>query len=96
MKVIESGKLVPKKRGITLRMLLSHTGSCSRTSLGIWERWLICALAGFGYSFFNERLNDFYGATGLDEISGNSYDYLSQPLVNQPGERWEYGINIDW
>ena len=23
-------------------------------------------------------------------------DYLSQPLVNQPGDRWEYGINIDW
>ena len=23
-------------------------------------------------------------------------EYLTQPLVNQPGERWEYGINIDW
>lgn len=23
-------------------------------------------------------------------------DYLTQPLVNQPGERWEYGINVDW
>lgn len=23
-------------------------------------------------------------------------DYLLQPLVNQPGDRWEYGINIDW
>lgn len=23
------------------------------------------------------------------------YDML-QPLVNQPGERWEYGINVDW
>ena len=52
--------------------------------------------AGFGYSFFDSRLNDFYGQTGLDEFSGNPYDYLSQPLVNQPGEQWEYGINIDW
>jgi CubicO group peptidase (beta-lactamase class C family) len=32
----------------------------------------------------------------LDEFSGLPYDYLSQPLVNQPGEQWEYGINIDW
>lgn len=33
---------------------------------------------------------------GLDEFSGSYHDYLSQPLVNQPGEVWEYGINIDW
>jgi CubicO group peptidase (beta-lactamase class C family) len=23
-------------------------------------------------------------------------DIYAQPLVNQPGSRWEYGINIDW
>lgn len=28
----EDGKLVEKKRGITLRMLLSHTGTPERTS----------------------------------------------------------------
>ncbi|KIW88638.1 uncharacterized protein Z519_10684 [Cladophialophora bantiana CBS 173.52] len=77
VKVIQGKKLVPKKRGITLRMLLSHT-------------------AGFGYSFFDKRLNDFYGAVGLNEFSGLKHDYLSQPLVNQPGEAWEYGINVDW
>jgi CubicO group peptidase (beta-lactamase class C family) len=32
----------------------------------------------------------------LDEFSGLPSEYLSQPLVNQPGEQWEYGINIDW
>jgi len=52
--------------------------------------------AGFGYSFFDQRLVDWAGAQGLDEFSGSFHDYLSQPLVNQPGERWEYGINIDW
>jgi hypothetical protein len=26
VQVLEGGKLVPKKKGITLRMLLSHTG----------------------------------------------------------------------
>jgi len=57
--------------------------------------WLIVA-AGFGYSFFDDRINQWGGALGVDELSGSYYDYLSQPLVNQPGEVWEYGINIDW
>jgi len=77
VQVIDGKKLVPKKRGITLRMLLSHT-------------------AGFGYSFFDKRLNDYYQPFGLDEFSGYYHDTVSQPLVNQPGEVWEYGISIDW
>lgn len=52
--------------------------------------------AGFGYAFFDDRLNEWAGPLGLDEFSGSYHDYLSQPLVNQPGEAWEYGINIDW
>ncbi|KAI9814041.1 MAG: hypothetical protein M1827_003505 [Pycnora praestabilis] len=71
------GELVPKKKGITLRMLLSHT-------------------AGFGYTFFDEKLNNWSKPIGFDEFSGHAEDIMSQPLVNQPGEQWEYGINIDW
>ena len=52
--------------------------------------------AGFAYSFFDQRLQDYYGAGGVNEFSGLPYDYLSQPLANQPGSVWEYGINIDW
>jgi len=32
---------------------------------------------------------------GFDEFSGQVYD-VTQPLVKQPGEGWEYGVNIDW
>ena len=67
------GSFEPKKRKITLRMLLSHT-------------------AGFGYSFFNERLRDWSRPVGIDEFSGRIEDML-QPLMFQPGERWEYGVS---
>ncbi|RMZ91876.1 hypothetical protein DV736_g914, partial [Chaetothyriales sp. CBS 134916] len=70
------GKLVPPKRAITLRMLLTHT-------------------AGFGYTFFNEGLRDYGKPVGYDEFSGQINDFI-QPLVNQPGEAWEYGVNVDW
>ncbi|KAL5339851.1 beta-lactamase/transpeptidase-like protein [Aspergillus crustosus] len=70
------GTLEEKKRGITLRMLLTHT-------------------AGFGYSFINPQLRDYSRPAGYDEFSGHFADF-KQPLVNQPGEVWEYGINIDW
>jgi CubicO group peptidase (beta-lactamase class C family) len=57
---------------------------------------LLSHTAGFGYSFFNPKLIDWAGPRGLDEFSGSYQDYLTQPLVNQPGTKWEYGINIDW
>ncbi|KAH8817035.1 beta-lactamase family protein [Xylogone sp. PMI_703] len=70
------GKLVPKNKAITLRMLLAHT-------------------AGFAYTFFNEQIRDHNKPIGYDEFSGHKYDML-QPLVHQPGEGWQYGVNIDW
>lgn len=109
MKVLQDdGKLVEKERGITLRMLLSHTGkpmldffpvtSCSQhaTSAPCADVGTNTASAGFGYSFFNSKLLNHYGASGLDEFTGSYSQFLTQPLVNQPGSRWEYGINIDW
>ncbi|KAI9373411.1 beta-lactamase/transpeptidase-like protein [Aspergillus egyptiacus] len=77
VKVLQGdGTLVEKERGITLRMLLTHT-------------------AGFGYSFIHPILRDYSRPTGYNEFSGYLADF-KQPLVHQPGEAWEYGVNIDW
>jgi CubicO group peptidase (beta-lactamase class C family) len=51
--------------------------------------------AGFGYSFFNNELRDFAAPAGFDEFSGDFRDIL-QPLTFQPGEGWQYGVNIDY
>ncbi|KAM5483761.1 hypothetical protein McanCB56680_002863 [Microsporum canis] len=46
-------------------------------------------IAGFGYSSLNKKL------AGFKENICNIEQFM-QPLVNQPGEKWEYGISIDW
>ncbi|KAE8383166.1 beta-lactamase/transpeptidase-like protein [Aspergillus bertholletiae] len=75
--------------------VLQADGSLVDKKQGITLRMILTHTAGFGYAFFNEKLRDYSKPIGYDEFSGSLYDIL-QPLVNQPGERWEYGINIDW
>ena len=77
------------------KVLVSATKLVDRKA-EITLRKLLAHTAGFGYSFFNERLNEYGRPTGWDEFSGDAKDILEQPLVNQPGDRWEYGVNIDW
>lgn len=86
----DDGSFVEKTRGITLRMLLSHTGNCYKTES---TKMLTTVKAGFGYSFFNDKLRDFNKPVGYDEFSGSFLD-MKQPLVNQPGARWEYGVSF--
>lgn len=50
-------------------------------------------IAGFGYAFFHEQVRDFNRPIGYDEFSGHIYD-VTQPLIFQPGEGFEYGVRI--
>lgn len=89
--------LVPKQRGITLRMLLSHT--CKQNWLEICQYESDASYnfpAGFGYSFDDLKLRDWSRPVGLDDFSGAESDILHRPLVNQPGEVFQYGTGLDW
>lgn len=91
----EDGSLVEKTRRITLRMLLTHTGMLRRTKLMESLKSLISTAAGFGYSFLNPKLRSYRlrnHQPEFDEFSGHEAD-MHQPLVNQPGERFEYGVS---
>ncbi|KAI4244355.1 MAG: hypothetical protein LQ352_006846 [Teloschistes flavicans] len=62
----------------------------------ITMRMLLTHTAGFGYAFFNENLRRWGQPFGCDEFSGHEDDILGQPLLFEPGTRWEYGVGIDW
>ena len=57
---------------------------------------LLTHTAGFGYEVWNPELIRYVGATGMPSFMTGKLAGLRLPLVFDPGERWEYGINIDW
>jgi CubicO group peptidase (beta-lactamase class C family) len=100
---LQSGfKLVDKERGITLRMLLNHTGTIHSfipfyPLFGKEKKEVrLTQTAGFGYPFDDPRLRDYSHPIGFDEFAGNTADVLGLPLLNQPGTAFQYGVNIDW
>lgn len=59
-------------------------------------RHLLTHTAGFSYEFLSEEVQKFQAAKGLSGIFSCELAELRLPLLFDPGERWQYGINIDW
>src|SRR6266446_904017 len=59
-------------------------------------RLLLTHTAGFGYEFLNADLIRYVKVSGTPSTSTGKLASLRQPLVFDPGDRWEYGINTDW
>ena len=59
-------------------------------------RHLLTHTAGFTYSIWSEPMAQYEKATGIPFIGTCQVASLSAPLMFDPGDRWEYGINIDW
>jgi CubicO group peptidase (beta-lactamase class C family) len=59
-------------------------------------RLLLTHTAGFVYNIWNERLARYCAEMNVPAILTGKLAALDVPLAFEPGERWEYGINIDW
>lgn len=59
-------------------------------------RHLATHTAGFAYEFWNADVPRYMETTGHPTILSGLRSSLSYPLVFEPGERWDYGIGIDW
>jgi methyl acetate hydrolase len=62
----------------------------------VTTRMLLLHTAGFGYDFFNQTYNRLAQEKGQPSVVTSSKTSLMTPLLFDPGERWEYGSNIDW
>jgi CubicO group peptidase (beta-lactamase class C family) len=76
---------VPARREITFRDLLTHTSGIDYTDIGTQAGAAIYAKSGI--------------PSGLGKVDANLLDKMKilakQPLMFQPGEKWQYGLNTD-
>ena len=59
-------------------------------------RHLLTHTAGFCYETWDANMARYVPASGMPSTTTGRVAALRMPLVFDPGERWEYGINIDW
>ena len=57
---------------------------------------LMLHTAGFGYDFFNHDLVRYGEKRHVPSVVTATQASLNSALLFDPGERWEYGSNIDW
>jgi methyl acetate hydrolase len=59
-------------------------------------RHLLTHTAGFGYEIWDPDLVRYVKATGTPPHASGKVAALRLPLAFDPGDRWHYGINLDW
>ncbi len=57
---------------------------------------LLTHTAGFGYPFFAPPLAQYMEARGISGVLPGSDANIKTPLLFEPGDRWQYGVNTDW
>ena len=62
----------------------------------VTTRQLMLHTGGFGYDFFSETYKKLAEEHEQPSIITCSRASIETPLLFDPGERWEYGSNIDW
>lgn len=52
--------------------------------------------SGLSYEFFSADDLQYRTAKGVPTIVSCTFDSMRSVLLHDPGERWNYGVNIDW
>lgn len=59
-------------------------------------RHLLTHTSGYSYEIWAPEIAQYQTATGTPGITTCTNAALTTPLLFDPGDRWEYGIGIDW
>jgi len=59
-------------------------------------RHLLTHTSGYTYSLWSKTLARYEELTGTPSVFSGKKEALSVPLEFDPGERWQYGMSIEW
>ncbi|MEX3896746.1 serine hydrolase domain-containing protein [Paraburkholderia sp. BR10954] len=59
-------------------------------------RHLLTHTSGYTYSIWSDQISQYEKVTGMPDIGYSLNGAFSAPLEFEPGERWQYGISMDW
>jgi len=59
-------------------------------------RHLLTHTAGFSYEVWDPNTVRYVKASGMPSTPSGKVASLRMPLVFDPGDKWEYGVNTDW
>jgi methyl acetate hydrolase len=59
-------------------------------------RHLLTHTAGFSYDLWNKDIERYMKVANIPGVGTCKNEALKTPLIADPGDKWEYGINIDW
>ncbi|HYD05242.1 MAG TPA: serine hydrolase domain-containing protein [Reyranella sp.] len=107
MQLVERGKLSLDKpaadvlpelaaKGVLEGFDASGKAITRKPTRPITLRHLLTHTAGLGYDTWNADIMKYRRATGIPAVGSCQDAALGTPLLFEPGERWEYGISIDW
>ena len=57
---------------------------------------LMLHISGLCYEFFSQDDLKYRTAKGIPTVVSSSFASIRTVLLHEPGERWTYGVNIDW
>jgi methyl acetate hydrolase len=107
MQLVERGKLsldsnvaevLPELGGVQVLEGFAADGTpkLRAPKRGITLRHLLTHTSGHAYDMWNADIGRYIEVTGMPSIISCKNAALLLPLVSDPGEKWEYGIAIDW
>ncbi|HEY1931433.1 MAG TPA: serine hydrolase domain-containing protein [Acetobacteraceae bacterium] len=93
-----AGEVMPE---LASPMVLEGFNDAGKPSLrpargAVTLRNLLTHTSGFVYDTWNANMARFARETGMPAARTGKLAALHAPLGFEPGERWEYGIGIDW